>query len=274
MPVDLHVHTTASDGVSSPSSVVTAAISAGLAAIAITDHDTVDAVDEALAAAAGSSLTVVPGIELSVDDEAAHDIHLLGLFIDHHNPALLTTLARLRECRVERARAMVAALAEAGHRIDFASVRGLAQGGSIGRVHVARALVAAGSAATVDEAFRLLVGRDAPFYVHKRTLSAVEAVSAVHGAGGVAVFAHPGVSGDAGLPALIAAGVDGIEAFHAEHTASDRERFAAVAARHGLLVTGGSDFHGPGLHSAPIGGGACPEDAVEALKARATLYRP
>jgi predicted metal-dependent phosphoesterase TrpH len=125
----------------------------------------------------------------------------------------------------------------------------------------------------VEEAFRLHIGRGARFYVRKRALDAVHAVDVIHSAGGVAVLAHPGVSGESAFAVLLDAGLDGIEAFHAEHTPADRRRFADMARRHGLLVTGGSDFHGPGLKSAPIGGGGCPEEAVAPLRARAALYR-
>lgn len=273
MPVDLHVHTTASDGALAPSEVVRLAREAGLSTIAITDHDSTDGLDEALRASAGSTTCVLAGVELSVDGGTGSDAHVLGLEIDHREPALVATLAGLRAGREERACTMVAALAAAGYPVDMASVREIAGPGSIGRVHIARALVAAGCVPTVQEAFRTLIGRDARFYARKQTLRAVDAVDAIHAAGGVAVLAHPGVSGESAFPALLAAGIDGIEAFHAEHTAADRERFAALAAANGLIVTGGSDFHAPDLRSAPIGGGGCPDEAVEAIRIRARRYR-
>jgi predicted metal-dependent phosphoesterase TrpH len=274
MPVDLHVHTTASDGALTPAEVVRAAVAAGLSALAVTDHDSVAGIDEALAAAEGTKLTLVPGVELSVDERSdSSGVHLLGLLVDHRDPGLVSDLATLRHERDVRARAMVSELVRAGHAIDYDTVASIAGAGSIGRVHIARALVGAGSATTIEEAFRTLIGRDAPFYVGKRTMDAAQAVSAIHAAGGVAVLAHPGVSGAHALPLLLRAGLDGIEVFHAEHTQADRERFTALAKKHGLLVTGGSDFHGPGVRSAPIGGGSCPEDAPAALRERATLYR-
>jgi predicted metal-dependent phosphoesterase TrpH len=273
MPVDLHVHTTASDGALSPSDVVRAALKAGLSAIAITDHDSTAGLDEAIAAAEGSGLVVVQGVELSADARDAGDVHVLGLMIDRRDARLRDTLASLRNQRVERARAMTEMLARAGHRIGFEEVLAFAGAGSVGRVHVAQALVDAGSVATVAEAFTLLIGEDAPFYVPKRTLSPARAVALIHAAGGVAVLAHPGLSGASAIPELIEGGLDGIEAFHAEHTPEQQAAFAQAAADAGLLVTGGSDYHGPGVHSAPIGGSACPDGALEALQTRATRYR-
>jgi predicted metal-dependent phosphoesterase TrpH len=272
MPVDLHVHTTASDGALTPSDVVRAALRAELSALAVTDHDTVGGVEEALEAAEAHAITVVPGVELSVDEHSGSDVHVLGLLIDHRDSDLVSVLVGLCMEREERARTMVTALAAAGHRIDLDSVRAVAGRGSIGRVHIARALVDAESVTTIEAAFRLLIGREAPFYRRKRTLDAQRAVAAIHDAGGVAVLAHPGVSGEAALAELLSAGIDGIEAFHAEHSAADRERFARLAAAHGLIVTGGSDCHGPDVRSAPIGGGACPDSALEALLLRAARY--
>jgi predicted metal-dependent phosphoesterase TrpH len=273
MPVDLHLHTTASDGELAPSEVVRIAARAALLAIAITDHDTTDGLDEALRAGADSATEVLSGVELSVDEATGSDVHVLGLLVDHRDLGLNAALAGLRDEREERARAMVEALARAGYPIDVDSVREIAGSGSIGRVHIARALVSAGSASTIEAAFGALIGRDAPFYFRKRTLRAAEAIDVIHGAGGVAVLAHPGVSGEEALPELLTAGIDGVEAYHAEHTAFDRERFLAVAAANGLIVTGGSDFHAADVRSAPIGGGGCPDDAVEALRRRAARYR-
>jgi len=274
MTVDLHVHTTASDGLVSPRDVVAAALDLGLRVISVTDHDSVEGVAEALEAARGTSLEVIPGVELSVLGEDGSDTHLLGYFIDHHDADLLGALERLREARLDRANAMVAALSEAGHAIDIEGVLEHAGNGAVGRVHVARALVNAGAVDTVEEAFARFIGRGGPFYVAKASLSAFEALALIHRAGGVVVLAHPGVSGEGPLVPLVDAGLDGIEVYHAEHTAPQRAHFAAVARRFGLVATGGSDFHGPGMRSAALGSGACPDDAVEALRRRATILRP
>jgi predicted metal-dependent phosphoesterase TrpH len=274
MTVDLHVHTTASDGLVTPSDVVTAALDLGLRVVSITDHDSVEGVSEAIEAARGSVLEVLPGVELSVLADDGSDVHLLGYLIDHGDPALLEALERLRTARFERAVAMVKALSDAGHEVGLDGVLEHAAGGAVGRVHVARALVDAGSVDTIEQAFADLIGREGPYYVRKAFFSAREALELIHGAGGVAVLAHPGVSGESALVPLVGEGLDGVEAYHAEHTPAQRAHFAALAERFALVATGGSDFHGPGMRSATLGSGACPDSAVESLRERATILRP
>lgn len=274
MTIDLHVHTTASDGLLAPSDVVVLALERGLRTLAITDHDSVSGVEEALAAAQGTPLEIIPGVELSVHAMGGADAHILGYFIDHRDPVLLMALARLREARFARAGAMVEALRAAGHPISLDDVMSHADGGAVGRVHVARALVSARSVDTVEGAFAGLIGRDGPFYVRKALFLPREALEVIHAAGGVAVLAHPGVSGEGPLIGLIGEGLDGIEAYHADHSQPQRDHFGSVARRFGLVATGGSDFHGPALRSATLGAGACPPGAVEELRERATISRP
>jgi predicted metal-dependent phosphoesterase TrpH len=274
MTVDLHVHTTASDGLSTPTEVVACALDLGLTVISITDHDSVEGVGPAIAASAGTPLEVIPGVELSVRGDDDTDVHILGYLIDHRDETLLGALARLRAARFERAQTMVTALADAGHGVELAGVLGHAAGGAVGRVHVARALVEAGSVESIEDAFAQLIGRDGPFYVPKAFFSAEEALALIHGAGGVAVLAHPGVSGEGALVRLVELGLDGIEAYHAEHTPAQRAHFASVANRFALVSTGGSDFHGTGMRSASLGAGSCPPHAVEELRERATIFRP
>ena len=274
MTIDLHIHTTASDGLLTPSEVIAQAIDLGLRVISITDHDSVGGVDEALAAAVGSALEVIPGVELSVHAPPGGDAHILGYFVDHHDNGLLRALSRLRDARFDRARAMVEALQAAGHAISLDDVLANANGGAVGRVHVARALVTARSVDTIEEAFGKLIGREGPFYVRKALFLPREALTLIHAAGGVAVLAHPGVSGEEPLIGLIGEGLDGIEAYHADHSGPQRDHFVSAARRFELVVTGGSDFHGPGLRSAALGSGACPPAVVEALRARANISRP
>ncbi|MDP2233338.1 MAG: PHP domain-containing protein [Actinomycetota bacterium] len=252
MRFDLHLHTTASDGHLSPAELVIAALSAGLDAIAVTDHDTVAAVAPALDSATGSQLLVIPGVELSATYDS-RDVHILGYFVDCEDSTFLARLEVLRAARLTRAIAMVDSLAAAGMDMSIDEVLELTDGGSVGRSHVARALVERGHAKSVAEAFELLIGRGRPFYVPKPGTSALDVLSVVRAAGGISVLAHPGVTKvDDLIPALIDAGLGGIEAFHGEHSSADRERYSKIAHEAGLLCTGGSDFHtssspGPGL---------------------------
>ena len=275
MAVDLHTHTIASDGTATPADVVTLALERGLSVIAITDHDSVEGIEEAIEAAEGTPLTVVPGVELSANTDDAHDLHILGFFLDHRSPALLESLSDLRARRVDRAKEMVDALTAAGYAVTLERVFAHSGKGAVGRSHIARALVDAGDVESVEHAFRDLIGRSGPFFIGKRLLSAVDAVGLIRAAGGVAVLAHPGVTrSDASIPELVEAGLGGLEAFHAEHTQPDRDRYTGLAARLGLLVTGGSDFHGPGTKNTSLGAGGCPDGAVEALRERATISQP
>jgi hypothetical protein len=264
---DLHVHSTASDGTLSPADLVALALERGLRVLAITDHDSVEGVDEALAAAEGTGLLVIPALELSAA-QGGHDVHMLGYFVDHHDPVLRQRLSELREARLARARAMVDQLNDAGFDVSITDVLALAEGGAVGRSHVARALVDAGHAEDIKDAFRRLIGRGKPFYVGKEARSAIEAIEIIRAAGGLPVVAHPGVSKDDDiLDELVAAGLAGIEAYHADHTSEQREHYARVARHHGLLVTGGTDFHGASAPNPALGDVALPPEALAAFVA-------
>ncbi len=272
MTIDLHVHTTASDGSLTSAEVVVLALELGLGTIAITDHDSLEGVAPALEAASGTPLRVIPGVELS-SSAGELDAHILGYFIDCTDPVLLDMLATLRATRLARARAMVDALTAAGFRITLDQVIALADG-AVGRTHVARALVANGQVDSVGSAFRELIGRKGPFYIPKPVATPQRAVQTIRDAGGVAVLAHPGVSDtEVLLDDLIAAGLAGIEVYHVEHTAEQREHFARVASERGLIATGGSDYHGPDSVNGVLGAGGAPEGAAEELAAAAARQR-
>jgi predicted metal-dependent phosphoesterase TrpH len=247
------------------------AVRLGLTAIAITDHDSVAGVQPALDASAGLPLEVVPGVELSAG-LGGRDLHILGYFVDHTDPALCARLAVLRDQRMERARAMVADLAAAGHNVLFDDVLAQARGGSVGRSHVARALVEAGTVDSVEAAFRRFIGRDGPFYVEKPLLLAADAIALIRDAGGAAALAHPGVSdADEVVTTLVTEGLVGIEAYHGEHDEQARERYCMIADYLGLIVTGGSDYHGPRAKGSSLGTPHSPMAALDALRARVAV---
>ncbi|HET8630247.1 MAG TPA: PHP domain-containing protein [Thermomicrobiales bacterium] len=269
-PVDLHTHSTASDGTLAPARLVALAAARGLRVLALTDHDTTAGLAEAAAAAAEHGLRFVPGVELSTH-VAAGEVHVLGYFIAPASPALADALARFRAAREGRARTIVANLAAAGAPVAYERVVELAGGATIGRPHVARALVEAGHAASVQDAFDRYLVRGRPGYVERYRLLPPDAVRLIREAGGVPVLAHPHSAADldALLPDLLAAGLGGLECYYGDYDAAQRAALLALAARHDLVATGGTDFHGPGLaHGLPLGGVAVPLGCVDALAAR------
>lgn len=241
--VDLHSHSTASDGSRAPADVLAAAHAAGLAAIALTDHDTVAGIEEAATAAGALGIRLVPGVELSAV-EGTVETHLLGLHLSRPEE-IEAGLAALREMRRERAERMVARLNELGVRITFEAVLEQAAGAAIGRPHVARAMVQEGWAKDLRDAFDRYLGNGRPAFVAKDHLSMADAIAMIHRAGGLAVMAHPGHAGTlARLEALAAQGMDGVEVLHPSHGAEDVARLRTVAEHLGLVPSGGSDWHG------------------------------
>jgi 3',5'-nucleoside bisphosphate phosphatase len=241
--VDLHSHSTASDGAATPTALVAAARQLGLAAIALTDHDTIGGLHEAIAAAAGTELRVVPGVELSAVD-ASGETHLLGLHLSNLD-AIDAQLRELREMRRTRAGRIVQRLNALGVSVTMDDVLQQAAGGAIGRPHVARALVAKGFAPDLRTAFDRFLGAGRPAFVQKDRLSLADAIAIVHRAGGLAVLAHPSMSATAErLKALAAVGLDGVEVRHPAHDDAEIGRILALTERLGLLPSGGSDWHG------------------------------
>ena len=241
--VDLHVHSTASDGTLSPTAVVAAARAAGLSAIALTDHDTLGGLAEARAAAAGTALRVIPGVELSALVDG-RELHILGLHIDRIEP-MEAYLAAFRESRHTRAEMIVEKLNTLGIPITMADVSAEAAGGVLGRPHVARALVKRGGAADFKDAFDKWLSHGRPAYVEKLRLTAVDAIRVIHDTGGLAIFAHPAQEGNhARLTALSQLGLDGVEIRHPSHSPEDIARIGSLARELGLLESGGSDWHG------------------------------
>lgn len=275
MRADLHVHSTASDGTLTASELVALALRSGLSHLALTDHDSVDGVAEAIRAADQTSLTLIPGVELSTVTEDGRDVHVLGYFVDHTDPELLQSLTVLRAARLSRAQTMVTSLREAGFAVELEDVLEHSGGGAVGRSHIARALVSSGHASSVRDAFERLIGRGRPHYVAKQGQSPQMALSVIADAGGVGVIAHPGIIGlEDVVRALAHAGLTGVEAYHADHTPDQRDHYAALAAELGLIATGGTDFHGPDAPNPPLGSVDVPAEAVRALLAHAAHPQP
>jgi hypothetical protein len=241
--VDLHTHTIFSDGLLTPEALVDRAVVRQLAAVAITDHDSVEAMGRAQAAAR-SRIEVVPGVEISSALDG-HDLHILGFYIDPEHSPLRERLAGFQTERRDRARRIVERLSEVGVRIDMDEVLTTAGPGVVGRPHVAAAMVRAGVVGGIDEAFRRYLGAQGTAFVPRPAFRPQEAIALIHGANGVSVLAHPGASlAEAIVEGLAASGLRGIEVWHPHHSSATTRRYRALAERLSLLETGGSDFHG------------------------------
>jgi len=273
--IDLHLHTTASDGTLTPSELVSAARAAGLSIISITDHDTTAGSDAAGAVAREAGIRLVPGIEISAVAEG-RDVHVLGYFIDPATTSLRAFLDRQRADRIHRVAEMGDRLSALGLPIDIAPILADAgRGRSVGRPQIAEALIGAGHVRTRDEAFERFLTFGGAAYVPRLGTSPEAVVAIVHDAGGVASLAHPGVSArDELIAPLAAAGLDAIEAVHSDHDAATEARYRALAADLRVLVTGGSDFHGPrGHRAARLGKVALPSQDFEKLSDAAKRRR-
>jgi predicted metal-dependent phosphoesterase TrpH len=264
---DLHLHSYHSDGTLTPTNIVERALARGLTAIALTDHDSVDGLDEARARAEGTGLEVIPGVELSAHDGSV-EVHMLGYFVDDHDAEFRQALVGFREQRLLRAHAILARLEELGFELSWDEVLARAQGGAIGRPHIAEAMVRAGYVGTIDEAFKRFLGTRGPAYVARRTLTPRGAIELVRRAGGVPVVAHPAtMQRDPLIPEMARVGLAGVEVEHPRHDAGDRRRYRALCERYHLIATGGSDSHGLRTEHSQVGDTEAPATAVELLRA-------
>jgi predicted metal-dependent phosphoesterase TrpH len=263
---DLHLHSNHSDGDWSPRRLVKAARRAGLCAVAVTDHDTVSGVAEAVAAGRDLGVEVVSGVEISALEDGI-DLHILGYGIDPGAGELVEVLNRARDVRVDRARRMVERLAELGMPLSLDDVLASAGGGAVGRPHVAQALRRAGHVQSEREAFDQWLGDGRPACIEKLRISANRAIALLHEAGGVALAAHPGTYGGTEyLGPLLAVGLDGVEVAHSLHDEQMSAELEAFADERGLLKAGGSDFHGPRAGGVDVGSVKIPYTWVEEIR--------
>jgi len=267
MFADLHLHTNFSDGTYTPEELTGRASELGLAAVALTDHDTVEGCARMATACARAGLEFIPATELTAEADG-NELHLLGYFVDTQNPRLLAEMTRFQRVRQNRIREMVARLNQLDIPLQADAVFAIANCRSPGRPHVARALVMGGFCSNLDEAFERFLKKNRPAWVPKFKICALEAIELIHQADGLAVMAHPGLNrADEIIPGLVRAGLDGLECFHTKHTASVGEHYVRLAKELGLMITGGSDCHGLSKGKPLIGTVKLPYEYVEQLKA-------
>lgn len=273
MFADLHLHTNFSDGTYTPEELAAHGKRVGLAAMALTDHDTVEGCERMSVACGGLEIEFIPGTELTAEVDGT-ELHLLGYFLDTKNPKLLAETGKFQTVRQDRIREMVRRLNEHNIPLRAETVFEIANCRAPGRPHVGRALVREKFCRSMDEAFERFLKKGKPAWVPKFKISALDAIELIHGAGGLAVMAHPGLNRtDSIIPGLVEAGMDGIECFHSKHSPKTSEHYLQIAAKHNLLVTGGSDCHGLSKGKPLIGSVKLAEKYFVALKEKAASHQ-
>lgn len=269
MSADLHLHTTASDGSIKPADIVEIAHQLDLKAIAITDHDTVAGIEVALKKSQDTSVNVIPGVELSCDT-GGRDIHLLAYWPDYNAPWFIKELSYLQKKRLERVKVMLLKLKEKNMDVVFEEVISIAGDATVGRSHIARAMMQKGYIDSIEEAFDKYLGRDESCYAEKPSRNPQEVIAMIRKAHGVAVFAHPGLADiDDMIPEMINDGLVGIEVSHPDHSVAQIKYYEEMASHYGLVPTAGSDFHAKGSgRGAMIGTCRVSMETVEELKSR------
>lgn len=262
---DLHLHSRYSDGTCTPAELVHMAAAAGLAAISLTDHDTVAGTDEAVAESREAGVAVIPGVELSVSYDS-QEIHILGYGIDTRSRILRETLERLAAERVERMEKMIERLRRSGVPAEFEEVRTLAGGNILSRLHLANYLLKKGFVASREESFERYIGNGGPAYVRRRHLNLKGAINLIVSSGGLPVLAHPVQTGrDDLIEYLVRLGIRGVEAYYPRHTPGETARYEKICRRYGLVATGGSDFHGAGKPEVVMGAATTPPGELKRL---------
>ncbi|HUQ41271.1 MAG TPA: PHP domain-containing protein [Candidatus Limnocylindrales bacterium] len=268
-PIDLHTHSLKSDGVLSPTALVERAAARGVLIQALSDHDTLAGIAEAVTAGERLGVRIIPATELNTESEWG-DVHVLAYFVDPSDAPFEEKMKWLRENRGRRIELMVENLNRLGYPVSLARVQDIAQGGALGRPHLAQALFEAGHVPSYDAAFDTLISKESQAYVSRVGLAPLEAVELVRAHGGVPSLAHPGtvLRLEELLPQLVAAGLAGIECYYGSHTPAWTAHCLRLAAAHGLIPTGGSDFHGRGEHGADLGGTFVPPENIALLEAQ------
>ncbi|MBT4512951.1 MAG: PHP domain-containing protein [Chloroflexi bacterium] len=267
MKIDLHIHTTASDGRATPTEVVYRAAELEMKAIAITDHDSVEGIEEALAEARKfPKLLVIPGVELGADVPNG-EMHILGYFVDHYSAEFCHKLEMLRSSRATRGQKMVSKLIKLGIHLNWEHVISISAGASIGRPHIAQAMLERGFISSLQEAFDKYIGDNGPCYVDREKLTPAECVELVAKTGGLPVLAHPAKTDDmdAVLPQLKQSGLIGMEVYYKNYPQKTQKRLLKIANKHGLVGCGGSDYHGFEDTSNNIGNCNVPQETIDRL---------
>jgi 3',5'-nucleoside bisphosphate phosphatase len=265
--IDLHTHSTASDGLLTPTELVRQAREAGLDLIGLMDHDTTGGLAEAQAAGARLGVTIIPGVEINTTLRGGGEAHVLGYYISPDDPSLAASLGALREARERRGERMANRLRDAGFPITWERVRELA-GGAVGRPHVARALIEAGYATDISDAFARYLSKGKVGYVPRYHITPDDAIHIIRAARGVPTLAHPSYVPNLEervLPELVEAGLEGLECYYGQYDDATVARLVKLAKRYGLIATGGSDYHGPNMHPTPLGGHYVPPEAATRL---------
>lgn len=263
---DLHLHTMFSDGTYTPQELISESVNNGLSAIAVVDHDTILGIEPAIKASVKENIEVLAGIELSAE-YGGLEVHILGYLIDYNNKKLIDRLDVLKISRIERIYKIVDKLRDMDIKLEASSVFDISGEGTVGRLHVARAMVKAGVVGSIAEAFRKYIGDKCPGYVCNFRFSPVEAIKLIKEVNGIPVLAHPyTLNQDDLIPKLVDDGLMGLEVYYAEHTQSMVNFYLGLAKKHNLLVTGGSDCHGKAKPEVKIGSVKIPYELVEKLK--------
>jgi predicted metal-dependent phosphoesterase TrpH len=276
--VDLHTHSTASDGLYAPAELVRLASLAHLQIIGLADHDSVEGLPEAIEAGKPLGLEVIPAVEINTDlPNKQGEAHVLGYFVEYGQREFQDTLQVLRDARMVRGERMVEQLRRIGLNITWERVHQLAKG-AVGRPHVAQALIEAGYATDIDDAFAKWIAPGRPGYVPRYKLAPNDAVRLIRSAYGVPVLAHPAriaqaASGEAEIVEMVAAGLQGLECYYGDYDDQTVQRLQQLADGLGLIPTGGSDYHGPNMHPTPLGGRYVPQSSVDRLRRQAESNR-